>query len=421
MHLKLAAIAVAVLTKSVFGQPNLFVSRGYVSHSFTEVPPGSNVWDCSITIGPFSGSPAYSEVFLTAPNNTMAIRDLLITTNTANRFVYLYAGVPNANPNLAPYKFTSLGRIVGNPTDTNTLLLIDVQTSGHFGSRGESNPYNVNSLRIGGDCVGDIRVVGTDIVFMSVSGNLVGNLSLLNPFAGGSGQLGKIQRLFVAGSIGTPGSSTRPFIKAWTGIWDLQAASINADIDVGSIVNGSPTHNGHIAKITTTSSSTGDLEGSIQAAVLGSRTDDSIFYDGRMTVGRDLKSAVTVTDELRAQGGGQPEISVGRDFTSGASLSVTNRVLSGARFRVNRNLAGSVSVTNVNSSTNGLRGQVIANAGNTTGTWTGSATFGGTTLSGQPTYSNLPSTLGTGAVGLVPYRIHDNASDVLVGSYVRPN
>jgi hypothetical protein len=126
---------------------------------------------------------------------------------------------------------------------------------------------------------------------------------------------------------------------------------------------------------------------------------------------------VTLTNEVQDGGGsGGAEFVVGRDFVSGKTISVINRILENADIVVTRNLAGSIVVTNGNTSTNGLRGQVIANAGNTGGTWTGSASTGGTSLASIPYYTTVLDPLGGGAVGLVPYRIHQNASNVLVGN-----
>lgn len=60
----------------------------------------------------------------------------------------------------------------------------------------------------------------------------------------------------------------------------------------------------------------------------------------------------------------------------------------------------------------GLKGQIIINAGNGVsdpGEWLGAIRVGSTTLATAPYYSNLPSAIGGGAVGLAPYRIHDTA------------
>lgn len=69
------------------------------------------------------------------------------------------------------------------------------------------------------------------------------------------------------------------------------------------------------------------------------------------------------------------------------------------------------------STVKGLDGQVVINARNGTGTWSGVVRVNGplgTALAPVPNYSNLASALGTdadgGAVGVVPFRVHALAS-----------
>lgn len=56
-----------------------------------------------------------------------------------------------------------------------------------------------------------------------------------------------------------------------------------------------------------------------------------------------------------------------------------------------------------------LTGQVIINANDTGGVWTTTTDFNGTALSSQPYYTNLPSAIGGGSIGLAPFHLHETA------------
>lgn len=61
--------------------------------------------------------------------------------------------------------------------------------------------------------------------------------------------------------------------------------------------------------------------------------------------------------------------------------------------------------------TAGIGGQIILNASNAAGTWTGDVVVGSLTLSPEPHYSQLSSQLGGGAVGLAPFKVHGQDCD----------
>ncbi len=56
---------------------------------------------------------------------------------------------------------------------------------------------------------------------------------------------------------------------------------------------------------------------------------------------------------------------------------------------------------------NGLQGQIIVNASNGGGSWVGNVVIGTTTLVPEPDYAQTSASLGGGAVGLVPFALHD--------------
>ena len=75
------------------------------------------------------------------------------------------------------------------------------------------------------------------------------------------------------------------------------------------------------------------------------------------------------------------------------------------RITIEGSLAGTIDIDG----NNGLAGQVIVNAANASDTWTGAVTVGSsnTSLTTRPYYSNVSSTVGGGAVGLVPYLLYE--------------
>lgn len=138
----------------------------------------------------------------------------------------------------------------------------------------------------------------------------------------------------------------------------------------------------------TSGSSTGRLEiGTLAGSVLF--TSNSVGPQGNITFG-----SVASTGQLR----------ILRGFPSGYATSTTSGPMAGL-IRIGRGLAGNMSFP-----ANGLQGQVIIDAEMVGAAWTGNVTIGSTTISHtNGIYTNLPSTLGGGAVGLAPFQLHETA------------
>lgn len=81
-----------------------------------------------------------------------------------------------------------------------------------------------------------------------------------------------------------------------------------------------------------------------------------------------------------------------------APISATGGLAAGKTIKIAGSYTSPIEITPAG----GLHGQLIINAGNTTGTWTGNLTVGSTTVAG-PYYS--ATNLGEGAVGLVPFHV----------------
>lgn len=79
----------------------------------------------------------------------------------------------------------------------------------------------------------------------------------------------------------------------------------------------------------------------------------------------------------------------------------------GGQLRIAGSLSGTITVGSVGNP--GLSGQIVLNAADTGGSWTGGVRVGGSTgllLSPEGLYPQLSSELGGGAVGLVPFNLH---------------
>lgn len=136
----------------------------------------------------------------------------------------------------------------------------------------------------------------------------------------------------------------------------------------------------------------------IEGDKIGSMTVTTGGLTGTVRVRGDLEAASTHTIAGGIVSGGRLE--VGGDL-SGA-VAVTGSPMSGT-ITVGRHFAGSISMP-----AGGLEGQVIINADNASGTWTGNVTMGSSAIThaSNGEYSVVSDTLGGGAVGLVPFRLY---------------
>ncbi|MBK9188286.1 MAG: hypothetical protein IPM33_04945 [Phycisphaerales bacterium] len=222
------------------------------------------------------------------------------------------------------------------------------------------------------------------------------------------------------GTIGS--ASFTAYIGAKNNIQIIEARQIWANIDAR--MNGGNPGDSQVWRV---SASHGDLTGSITARWI---------YGGAVTItpgihvpNGNLNADISLTDALRNP------ISVGGSLMAGRAItmernigdngtmsfgSIAGRVeikqSLGRPITVTGALTGSIvvgesipsphSITAGSLGAGGLVGQIIVNAKNTTGVWTGPVTVGGVGLLPRPYYANLSSTLGGGAVGLVPYGLH---------------
>lgn len=223
----------------------------------------------------------------------------------------------------------------------------------------------MSEVVIGGDLLGDILATKLEIGNITVTGNI-----------GAPGN-------FVTITAGKDGTTNQEF----NSIGTIQASAIWANITANALDRGD------IARVITTS---GDFVGSlttfsIQGALAGETAldiagnlDADIFVEG------SVKQPIVIGGILPA----------GRIIRIGGDLKADP----GTDFDIDFAMA------------NGLQGQIVINASNTGKLWSGMIRVGGPdenpiTLLPTPSYDNLPSTIGGGAVGLGPFKFHAKACE----------
>jgi hypothetical protein len=242
-------------------------------------------------------------------------------------------------------------------------------------------------------------------------GSILGNVTATN------GNIDLVRAL--NGTIGSP--TFTAYIGAKNNIQIIEARQIWANIDAR--MNGGNPGDSHVWRVY---ASHGDLAGSIAARRIEGSTGAS---PGIFVPSGNLNADVTLTDALRfpiSVSGSLPSgrvITMERNIGDSGTMSfgsVAGRIeikqSLGRPITVTGALTGSIvvgesipsphSITAGSLGAGGLVGQIIVNAKNTTGVWTGPVTVGGVGLLPRPYYANLASTLGGGAVGLVPYSLH---------------
>lgn len=226
---------------------------------------------------------------------------------------------------------------------------ISIGTSGSFG--------NVLSPII----IGSMATTAT----IRVSGDVRANIT-----SGGS-----LGRLLVDGSIGVAGTPIT--VTAAGTIGEIQALSVTGNIS--STVDG-------VGPVAVTALWTGSLDVSTVASL-----SVPAWTSGVLKLRNQVLSSTTLT--------------VG-NVSATASVECPGGLA--GKIIIANSLLGSLTLPS-----GGLIGQVIVNASNGSGVWSGNVTVGSTTLSPTTNYPNTESSLGGGAVGLVPFRLH--ATDSVPG------
>lgn len=211
---------------------------------------------------------------------------------------------------------------------------------------------SVEFLQVGGDLVGDVCVAGGGIDFLQVLGD------------NGIGQLSE-ERLI----------KTKEAIKHIR----VPDGAIYADILAGGFSGGANPDIGRIFA----------LNGVFQATSAGimCRKFDDIAGAGN------------------PPGLFCPEGDLGANVTLSEALGVGREIIVGGHFTTDH----VISLPSVSGANGGLRGQITFNTLGQSYAWNGDIRIGGTTLTGEPYYTNTAASIGGGSAGLATFNVHNSS------------
>lgn len=127
-------------------------------------------------------------------------------------------------------------------------------------------------------------------------------------------------------------------------------------------------------------------------------------FNRNIVINGDLTGSITTTGTNTITSGSNAAITIGGDVTSTGSITLGGDLKAGNTIRIGHDLLGTIQLPG-----NGLKGQIIVNANNDLvdpGTWTGTIRVDGVTLSPDDEYTQLSASLGGGAAGVAPFKLH---------------
>ncbi len=254
------------------------------------------------------------------------------------------------------------------------LIQVSDDTGGPSPSTGSIRAHRLLNIAPGRDCLANLRALGSVIDTSSPS------ISTVQPGRDIRGSViaeaGRIGSVVAGGSIFSGGGNPRLLVLARADIDTVRAQEIDAAIATGfnnQDAIGNPQGNIRVLQTTGISGLSGDFNGQLLVKnIVGSGAGVRIFGD------------------LRA------------DFSTDGSAPLAAPIVIGG------SLAGLASQAAI-SLLGGLEGQVTVNGRNQSGAWQGGVrvTFNGTQqLISDVNYTATAASLGGGAIGLAPFRLH---------------
>lgn len=303
--------------------------------------------------------------------NNQRLRQVLVNNNGSSNWALL-----RIDSGVGGIRFDYAENILWNTASNRGLLLNFLYTNGDVGNI-VVNSINGNgsTVDIGGDLIGDITIYREpnnsfgSLIDMIVRGDFLGDIDA--PV--GSGWSFWIPRLAVDGDIGSSGSpvviNTRGDVEQI-----LAGGAIYADIDALAYEDG------NLGRIFAIDGFVGTLSGQRFEDVTGLISPSGLFIDDG-----DLDADVFLVEELTH------DIIIGGSFLSGRTIDLPDE---------------------------GLESQITFNNSNNSTDWDGDILLDGVPLSGPPAYSNTAASVGGGAVGLVPFTLHNESSSPVNGAII---
>ncbi|MCB9846025.1 MAG: hypothetical protein H6811_08580 [Phycisphaeraceae bacterium] len=349
-----------VTASSVFATPTVTVTPSDGGTASVEFDSGDAEWDITLTraVG-FGGDVSF---LVTAPDTDPIDMVTVVSGSGGNTNVYIRGTSPGTGVDSVD-TVEDIGTGVAN--------LIELRTINDLGEPGSSNPAikmdSINTVVVGDDVLNDIVTTNGAITDMFVGGEFQGDVDV-----NGS----NIEKLEVIGRIGTP--SVPVTIDVERNIKRIVAGEIYADISTGASFD--------TQYIETTGA--GALDGHFVGSLTTRILSDLGGPDRGLDIAGDLDADLTFTDRVTRP------ITVAGGFLAARIIKIAGRLAD----------TGDISIGSA-----GLHGRILINTDNIDEDWLGDVTVGATTLSTVPYYDQTPSSIGGGAVGLVPYSFHPEA------------
>jgi len=329
--------------------------------------------------GTFNDPNSNNDVSFTFASNFTGIANITIkgTSSDNIRFVQVFgSGAGNCTAKITITGDTSQGASqVGNvrvvlkdPNSTASVNIVALNSAGNLGQTGQGEPAIkvdfIESVNISGSVLSEIQATSSRIDSFVVAGDVLAAINCNQA----SGRIGTID---VTGNIGS--STNTVSIGYGQRLEFLRAANMWATVASTNSTDR------QIRRITTTS---GAFTGSIDCFTLD---DPSTSGTSGLSIAGALSANLNIT-------------------TSCVEDIALASLASGKTIKIAGSMANPITISN----SSGLAGQIIINSNAGAGTWTGSLSVGGSTVSGTPYYT--ATNLGGGAVGLAPFHYHPNES-----------
>ncbi|MFN0132232.1 MAG: hypothetical protein ACKVW3_06835 [Phycisphaerales bacterium] len=330
-----------------------------------------------IGAGYFTVQASFSGSLLKHPSNSVGsiIADWVVRVDAGgdiNEPITQYAG-DNTSPTLAAVNCTNLNGGVFALRG----VVDAVQASNDIGVNGgvATGDGNITSVIVGNDMRGFIDATAAISSNTRNVGSVTVGRDLRGTIHANDGGIGNVN---VAGVVDAPNTTGGlAAIRSRDGLNRLITKSVSAQTSIGLVAGGGP---GKLGLLKTTD---GGFAGTLIAKSLEPPT-------GGGESGINILGNLTGT--LRFQAGGGPQTETIKILGSlGGGSPITGTI----------QYDGATDLTN----------QIIINTlGVTDGAWLGTVMVGSTTLSPKPSYDQLPSSFGGGAVGLSHFTFHPKAS-----------
>ncbi len=337
---------------------------------------------------------------------------------------------------IRPENGATSGRLDAVTTPTQEPVNLNAHVLGDIGSLDATEIGNIRAIK--GNVLGPISAAGSITTVVSEMGSVLADIT-----AGSGGSIGFIEAL--NGDIGAPGANNHVIIQAGDRINKVFAKNVYADFgstsnegcDIARVIALDGVFEGEIIVQNIYDSDGDDDKNGVIRGITGMAAD--IFTSGDIkeaieVIGGDFAGSIEC-DNLTGETGDEervfsgyinikenPETGFGGAFVGDVLInSSLSGPLSYARFAksyegtftIGDNFAADENAATTGfdvlgdpSNGEGLKGQVIINANNNSGAWTGAVAVNSTALAPVPYYNNIAADVGGGAVGLVPYYLH---------------